>query len=82
MLAQVRGTRLIHPLVLRGLDAHAAMYEWNYQRQLLAIKLLEQDHGAGAGDLRAPQAGHLLPSATCSNGRYCRRSAARSRRCC
>ncbi|HVQ03883.1 MAG TPA: MoxR family ATPase, partial [Burkholderiaceae bacterium] len=23
--------------------AHAAMYEWNYQRQLLAIKLLEHD---------------------------------------
>ena len=27
----------------KGLDVHAAMYEWNYQRQLLAIKLLEHD---------------------------------------
>jgi MoxR-like ATPase len=26
-----------------GLDEHAALYEWNYQRQLLAIRLLEHD---------------------------------------
>ncbi|HKD53905.1 MAG TPA: MoxR family ATPase, partial [Steroidobacteraceae bacterium] len=36
-------TRLIRLQCYEGLDAHAAMYEWNYQRQLLAIKLLEQD---------------------------------------
>src|SRR5262249_3763197 len=42
-LAQVRGVRLIRLQCYEGLDAHAAMYEWNYQRQLLAIKLLEQD---------------------------------------
>ena len=42
-LAQVRGTRLIRLQCYEGLDAHAAMYEWNYQRQLLAIKLLERD---------------------------------------
>jgi MoxR-like ATPase len=43
VLASVRGTRLIRLQCYEGLDAHAAMYEWNYQRQLLAIKLLEQD---------------------------------------
>ena len=43
VLAQVRDTRLIRLQCYEGLDAHAAMYEWNYQRQLLAIKLLEQD---------------------------------------
>jgi MoxR-like ATPase len=43
VLAAVRGTRLIRLQCYEGLDAHAAMYEWNYQRQLLAIKLLEHD---------------------------------------
>jgi MoxR-like ATPase len=42
-LAAVRDTRLIRLQCYEGLDAHAAMYEWNYQRQLLAIKLLEHD---------------------------------------
>jgi MoxR-like ATPase len=42
-LATVRATRLIRLQCYEGLDAHAAMYEWNYQRQLLAIKLLEDD---------------------------------------
>jgi MoxR-like ATPase len=42
-LATVRKAKLIRLQCYEGLDAHAAMYEWNYQRQLLAIKLLEQD---------------------------------------
>jgi MoxR-like ATPase len=45
-LATVRATRLIRLQCYEGLDAHSAMYEWNYQRQLLAIKLLEQDDRA------------------------------------
>jgi len=43
VLATLRHTRLIRLQCYEGLDAHAAMYEWNYQRQLLAIKLLEHD---------------------------------------
>jgi MoxR-like ATPase len=43
VLATLRGTRLIRLQCYEGLDAHSAMYEWNYQRQLLAIKLLEND---------------------------------------
>jgi len=43
VLAAIRATRLIRLQCYEGLDAHAAMYEWNYQRQLLAIKLLEHD---------------------------------------
>jgi MoxR-like ATPase len=43
VLAALRGTRLIRLQCYEGLDAHSAMYEWNYQRQLLAIKLLEHD---------------------------------------
>ena len=46
VLAVVKGTRLIRLQCYEGLDSHAAMYEWNYQRQLLAIKLLEQDDRA------------------------------------
>ncbi len=42
-LAAVRGARLIRLQCYEGLDVHATMYEWNYQRQLLAIKLLEHD---------------------------------------
>src|SRR6478672_2605199 len=45
-LATVRGARLIRLQCYEGLDVHAAMYEWNYQRQLLAIKLLEHDDRA------------------------------------
>jgi MoxR-like ATPase len=42
-IAAVHGARLIRLQCYEGLDVHAAMYEWNYQRQLLAIKLLEHD---------------------------------------
>ena len=51
VLAAVRGTRLIRLQCYEGLDAHSAMYEWNYQRQLLAIKLLEHDDRAATKDL-------------------------------
>lgn len=43
VLAAIRQTRLIRLQCYEGLDAQAALYEWNYQRQLLAIKLLEGD---------------------------------------
>jgi MoxR-like ATPase len=46
VLAKTLDTRLIRLQCYEGLDAHAAMYEWNYQRQLLAIKLLEYDDSA------------------------------------
>ena len=48
VLAQLHGTRLIRLQCYEGLDAHSAMYEWNYQRQLLAIKLMEQEPDAKA----------------------------------
>jgi MoxR-like ATPase len=48
VLAGIGGARLIRLQCYEGLDAHAAMYEWNYQRQLLAIKLLEHDNRAVA----------------------------------
>ncbi len=47
-LATVRDARLIRLQCYEGLDVHSAMYEWNYQRQLLAIKLLEHDERSAA----------------------------------
>src|SRR5690606_13396439 len=43
-LAEVHKTELIRLQCYEGLDQNAALYEWNYQRQLLAIKAHE---GAG-----------------------------------
>ncbi len=40
-LAAVHGTKLIRLQCYEGLDASAALYEWNYQRQLLSIKARE-----------------------------------------
>ena len=40
-LAEVRRTNLIRLQCYEGLDQSAALYEWNYQRQLLAIKARE-----------------------------------------
>ena len=40
-LAGVHGTNLIRLQCYEGLDQAAALYEWNYQRQLLAIKARE-----------------------------------------
>ena len=37
-LASVHGTELIRLQCYEGLDQSAALYEWNYQRQLLAIE--------------------------------------------
>jgi MoxR-like ATPase len=42
-LASVLDTRLIRLQCYEGLDATAAIYEWNYQRQLLAIKASERE---------------------------------------
>ena len=44
-LAKVHQCELIRMQCYEGLDANSALYEWNYQRQLLAIKARE---GSGA----------------------------------
>jgi MoxR-like ATPase len=46
-LARARGTRLIRLQCFEGLDVHHALYEWNYQRQLLAIRMAEAAGPAG-----------------------------------
>ena len=42
VLAEALGTRLIRLQCYEGLDISSAVYEWNYQKQLLAIKLQEK----------------------------------------
>lgn len=42
VLADLHNCPLIRLQCYEGLDVNAAVYEWNYQHQLLAIKLLEQ----------------------------------------
>jgi MoxR-like ATPase len=47
-LARTRQATLIRLQCFEGLDLHHALYEWNYQRQLLAIRMAE---AAGSGTL-------------------------------
>src|SRR6202012_2357063 len=44
-LASVHATELIRLQCYEGLDQSAALYEWNYQRQLLAIQAHRSDAG-------------------------------------
>jgi len=46
-LARLHGSRLIRLQCYEGLDLQSAVYEWDYQRQLLAIRLLEAEGRAG-----------------------------------
>lgn len=46
-LAAARGTRLIRLQCYEGLDASHAIYEWNYQRQLLSIRAAAEDGVTG-----------------------------------
>ncbi len=41
VMARMLGTNLIRLQCYEGLDASAALYEWNYQKQLLHIRLAE-----------------------------------------
>jgi MoxR-like ATPase len=43
VLADVLDTRLIRLQCYEGLDASSALYEWNYPKQLLRIRLTEND---------------------------------------
>jgi MoxR-like ATPase len=44
VMAKMLDTRLIRLQCYEGLDAASALYEWNYQKQLLHIKLAEGAH--------------------------------------
>jgi MoxR-like ATPase len=44
VLAKLLDTKLIRLQCYEGLDVNSAVYEWNYQKQLLGIKLQEGSH--------------------------------------
>lgn len=50
-LAQAQGATLVRLQCFEGLDLAQAAYEWNYGRQLMAIRLRESDQN-GAGRVR------------------------------
>src|SRR3954465_3987098 len=57
VLAEALGARLIRLQCYEGLDVSAAVYEWNYARQMLEIRLLEARGAAGqteAADVFGP----------------------------
>ena len=53
VLAELLGRRLIRLQCYEGIDASQALYEWNYARQLLAVRAMD----AGGG--RAPRRGSV-----------------------
>jgi MoxR-like ATPase len=58
VLASSLGTRLIRLQCYEGLDVNTAVYEWNYPRQMLEIRLLEargQADRATAHDIFGPE---------------------------
>ena len=50
VLARLLDTELIRLQCYEGLDVSTALYEWNYQRQMLRIRLAEQE-GRSAGEI-------------------------------
>ncbi len=55
VLAAILNTRLIRLQCYEGLDVNSAVYEWNYQKQLLAIKIEE-----GTGDSIEEKEKHIF----------------------
>ena len=47
-LAELQDTKLIRLQCYEGLDASHAIYEWNYQRQLLSIRAAAEEHQPSA----------------------------------
>jgi MoxR-like ATPase len=43
VLARMLSTELVRLQCYEGLDTHTALYEWNYQRQLLRLKIAERE---------------------------------------
>jgi MoxR-like ATPase len=70
-ISQALGAELIRLQCYEGLDAGHAVYEWDYPRQLLEIRLLEAAHAIGAPgngpasreDAVGPARAHLFSSA-------------------
>lgn len=52
VLATMLDTRLIRLQCYEGIDISTAVYEWNYTRQMLHIRLMEAQHDANESELK------------------------------
>lgn len=50
-VAAIRGARLIRLQCYEGIDVSHALYDWNYARQMLYIRTMEAEQGAGGDRL-------------------------------
>ena len=57
VMAGVLGTELIRLQCYEGLDVNTALYEWNYQKQLLRLRIAAEE---GRGSAGAPTAGESM----------------------
>ena len=57
VLAQSLGAKLIRLQCYEGLDVNTAVYEWNYPRQMLEIRLLEARGEADSATARRRKTG-------------------------
>ncbi|HWJ04070.1 MAG TPA: MoxR family ATPase [Verrucomicrobiae bacterium] len=55
VLSKAFGAELIRLQCYEGLDEHKALYEWNYQRQLLRIQMMKEQDSLAERDLFAPE---------------------------
>lgn len=62
VMAQALNTNLIRLQCYEGLDANHALYEWNYQRQLLHLKLLELNGALADAPTGQTEASGMLPA--------------------
>ena len=67
VLARLLGTELIRLQCYEGLDVQTALYEWDYPRQLLRLRMSE---GRGE-DPRDGRGARSSAATTCSSGRCC-----------
>ena len=51
VLAQILTTDLIRLQCYEGLDVHNAIYEWNYSRQILQIRMMEAEGQSSKDDI-------------------------------
>ena len=55
MLADLLGRELIRLQCYEGIDASQALYEWNYSRQLIAVRALDASGARARSDLFGPE---------------------------
>ena len=51
VLAKIMDTKLIRLQCYEGLDVHSAIYEWNYSRQILQIRMMEVEGRSDRQDI-------------------------------